>query len=201
MRWTNEFPADPTQPDKSGSTSYGPGSPYGRTPPPSSAASPASDGSIEVWGDSLGMGLNSRLQTAGQSTGGAQPQAILAAIKKKPEDSWQGKRVVLASGSNGNQMDTVEETAQYLKDRGADVVLVGYGPKFPQKNAHLADIANKVGARIIPAEGVDPKEGVHPSPEGYDAMVASIRMGQTRTGDRSRRRPTLSPPGKTVEAP
>lgn len=181
--------------------------PGGYPPPRAAGVDPASRGlpttdaaaPIEVWGDSLGMGLNSRLQTPGRSTGGARPAAILADIKKEPEDRWQGKRVVLASGSNGNDMDTVEETAQYLKDHGASVVLVGYGPRFPQKNARLADISNRLGLRVVPAEGVDPAEGVHPSSEGYDSMVRTIRT-QPR-GLQSGQAPTLTPPGPTTPGP
>ena len=145
-------------------------------PPPTPAPGPqAAATGTEVWGDSLGMGINSRLQTPGQSRGGLSPQAILANIKKQPEDHWKGKTVILSSGSNTNQMPFVEDTINYLKDRGANVIAVGYGPKFPDKNAKLTEIAGRLSVPVIPAQDVDPKEGVHPGPSGYDKMVAAIK--------------------------
>jgi hypothetical protein len=144
--------------------------------PPTRSAGEAPAGTTEVWGDSLGVGLNARLKTEGTTVGGASPTAILANIKAKPDDYWKGKTVVLASGSNRTEMDKVEETINYLQDqkRGATVMAVGYGPKFPEKNAKLREIAKRLNIRVIDAEDVAAGEGVHPSREGYALMAGTI---------------------------
>ena len=59
----------------------------------------------------------------------------------------------------------------HLQSRNATVVLVGYGPKFPEKNAKLRELAQKYNARVIDAEDVAASEGVHPSPTGYASMA------------------------------
>jgi soluble lytic murein transglycosylase-like protein len=130
---------------------------------------------LEVWGDSLGVGLNVPLRAPGHVHGGDTPQTIFDTIKGQPEDHWQGKTVVLPSGSNGQQMPVVEQTIDYLKAHGANVIAVGYGPKFPEKNAELADIAKRQGVPVIAAEDVGATEGVHPSPHGYSSMGEKIR--------------------------
>jgi len=143
--------------------------------PTARSAGEAPAGTTEVWGDSLGVGLKGQLKTEGAAVGGAQPAAILANIKAKPGAYWNGKTVVLSSGSNGNQMDKVEEAIDHLQSRNATVVLVGYGPKFPEKNAKLRELAQKYNARVIDAEDVAASEGVHPSPTGYASMAGKIR--------------------------
>jgi soluble lytic murein transglycosylase-like protein len=140
-----------------------------------SATQTAAPGNVEVWGDSLGVGLQRALKVpGGQAQGGLPPSEILANIKAQPEDYWRGKTVVLSSGSNQNQMPVVDETISYLKDKGANVVAVGYGPKFPEKNAQLQEIAQRQGVQVVAAEGVGASEGVHPSPQGYASMAQKI---------------------------
>ena len=143
------------------------------TPPVGAPATAA--GPIEVRGDSLGVGLKGRLNAGGTAVGGASPTAIFDDIKKEPESHWQGQTVVLPSGSNGNQMPVVEDTIKYLQGHGANVVAVGYGPKFPEKNAQLQEIAGRLKVPVIAAEGVDATEGVHPSPRGYQSMAGKIQ--------------------------
>jgi hypothetical protein len=139
------------------------------------AAATGGGGEMEVWGDSLGVGLQSHLKTEGHVHGGDTPQAIFDNIKAQPADYWQGKTIVLPSGTNGNQMPAVEDTIKYLKDNGANVIAVGYGPKFPEKNAELTAIAGRQKVPVIAAEGVGAAEGVHPGPQGYAAMAQKIR--------------------------
>jgi len=143
--------------------------------PPARSAGEAPAGTVEVWGDSLGVGLKGQLKAEGTAVGGARPSAILANIQKQPDSYWQGKTVVLPSGSNGNEMPVVEETIGYLQGKGANVVAVGYGPKFPEKNAQLRQIAQRLNVRVIDAEDVAASEGVHPSPTGYASMAGKIR--------------------------
>lgn len=135
------------------------------------AATPAP----EVWGDSLGVGLQRQLKTEGTVHGGDTPATIFNNIKAQPEERWQGKTIVLPSGSNGNEMPVVEDTIKYLKDHGANVIAVGYGPKFPDKNAELSAIAQRQNVPVIAAEDVGAAEGVHPSPAGYQKMAAKIQ--------------------------
>ena len=142
---------------------------------PSPGAPPAAGGPVEVWGDSLGVGLRNHIKGEGYAVGGARPSAILANIQKQPDSYWQGKTIVLPSGSNGNEMPVVEETIQYLQGKGARVIAVGYGPKFPEKNAALQEIARRLNVPVIAAEGVGATEGVHPSSQGYQRMARRVR--------------------------
>ena len=134
-----------------------------------------SGGGVEVWGDSLGVGLKGQLKVAGTVHSGDTPETIFGNIKRQPEDYWRGKTVALPSGSNGDQMPVVEDTIKYLKDRGANVIAIGYGPKFPEKNAELQAIAGRQGVSVVAAEDVGAAEGVHPGPKGYAAMAQKIR--------------------------
>jgi hypothetical protein len=148
---------------------------------PKTAAS-ATPPKLEVWGDSLGVGLNTQLKTAGTTHGDDSPETIFKNIQAKPEDYWQGKTVVLSSGSNGNDMDNVERTMSYLMGKGANVIAVGYGPKFPQKNAQLRETAGRLGVPVIDAEGVGATEGVHPGPQGYASMATKIKAQAAAQG-------------------
>lgn len=155
---------------------------------------PETSSNLEVWGDSLGVGLRTALKAPGQATGGLPPADILARIKSQPEESWRGKTVVLSSGSNQNQMPVVEETIAYLKEKGANVVAVGYGPKFPEKNAQLVEIAERQGVKVVPAEGVAASEGVHPGPQGYAKMAQNItQLAQGKKADTVVGLPPLDP--------
>lgn len=135
---------------------------------------PRASSDVEVWGDSLGVGLRGALKAPGEVQGGATPTQILQKIKARPEGEWQGKTVVLPSGSNGNEMPVVEETISYLKDKGANVIAVGYGPKFPEKNKQLQEITARLGVKLVSAEDVAASEGVHPSPQGYARMAQNV---------------------------
>jgi hypothetical protein len=178
-------------------TGAAPGQRYGQL---SDAQRHMADGTsnVEVWGDSLGVGLRGQLKSAGYAHGGDTPQTILDNIQKQPPERWQGMTVVLPSGSNGDQMPIVEDTIKYLKDHGANVVAVGYGPKFPEKNTQLQAIAGRQQVPVIAAEGVGAGEGIHPSPQGYQAMAQKI-------GAAVQNIPTLStpaaPPQQTQAAP
>ena len=162
------------------------------TPSPGASAAP-----IEVRGDSLGVGLKGRLGGAGNAVGGASPTAIFDDIKTEPESHWQGKTVVLPSGSNGNQMPVVEDTIKYLQNHGANVIAVGYGPKFPEKNAQLAEIAGRLKVPVIAAEDVSPSEGVHPSPRGYQSMADKIRAAAGGAPGK----PQTAPEGAIISSP
>jgi hypothetical protein len=177
-------------------------------PPVPDAAPPAAPqikpgGPVEVWGDSLGVGLKTQLGegTKGTAVGGASPSKILANIKAQPEDYWQGKAIILPSGSNreANAADTipkVEETIKYLQDHGARVIAVGYGTKQPERNAQLREIAAKYGVTVIDAEDDD---GVHPSPRGYRGMVQKIDAALATAG--SPVTPTVEPGSGTSTPP
>lgn len=150
---------------------------------PQAAAAPGGGGKLEVWGDSLGVGLNGQLKTAGYTHGGDSPETIFGKVKEKPEDYWQGKTIVLSSGSNRNQsgadqMQTVEDTIKYLKDHGANVMVVGYGTNtgnnYPQRNAQLKEIAGRLNVPVIAAEQIG-SDGVHPGAAGYASMADKIR--------------------------
>jgi hypothetical protein len=153
--------------------------PSGATAPQAQAQPASAPGGtapkLEVWGDSLGVGLNTQLKTAGTTHGGDSPQTILDNIQKQPKEYWQGKTITLSSGSNGNQMPVVEDTIKYLQGNGANVMVVGYGPKFPEKNAQLSEMAGRLNVPVIAAEGVGATEGVHPGPQGYASMAGKIK--------------------------
>lgn len=169
------------------------------TPAQPAAAAP---GTIEVWGDSLGVGLKGALKAKGNSVGGAQPTAILADIKAQPENSWAGKTVVLSSGSNGRQMDKVEETIKYLQAHNANVVVVGYGsdPKasLPEKNAQLREIAGRLKVPVVDAEEVG-SDGIHPSPQGYRSMGEKIRSAAA--GQPAAAKPATAGEGAIITGP
>lgn len=143
--------------------------------PSASAATPLRGGSLEVWGDSLGVGLQRHLGGGGYVHGGDSPETILKHIKEQPESHWKGLTVALSSGSNENQMGTVKDTIEYLQSKGARVIPVGYGPKFSEKNAQLRQIAQNAKVPVVSAEGVSPVEGIHPGLSGYTSMANKIR--------------------------
>ncbi len=157
----------------------------------------AARGGVEVWGDSLGVGVRTALtpaagaqQIPGHTHGGDSPTTIFNSIKAQPADHWQGKTVVLPSGSNGNEMPVVEDTIKYLKANGAKVIAVGYGSKFPEKNAALAEIAGRQQVPVVAAEDVGAAEGVHPSPAGYKTMAQKIGALSAQIGAA----PAVTPP-------
>lgn len=133
----------------------------------------------EVWGDSLGVGLAAHGLTAGHVHGGDTPQAIFDQIKQQPPQSWQGKSIVLSSGTNGDDLSTVQATIQYLKNNGANVAVQGYGSKYADRDQQLQQIAKNTGAIYIAAGAND---GTHMSPAGYRdaAQRAVAAFGQTQ---------------------
>lgn len=138
---------------------------------------------VEVWGDSLGVGLQHHVGGGkGYAVSGASPSVILANIKSKPEEYWAGKTIVLPSGSNreANAADTipkVEETIKYLQDHDARVIAVGYGKNYKERNAQLREVATRLGVPVIDAQGDD---GVHPSPTGYRSMATAINAATAK---------------------
>ncbi len=121
----------------------------------------------EVWGDSLGVGLNNVVKSPGTVHGGDDPATIfnnIAAAEDKTPGYFQGKNVVLSSGTNGNDMQTVRQTISYLKNHGANVAVVGYGSKYAGRDQELQQIAKDTGAAYVAAGAND---GTHMSPAGY----------------------------------
>jgi hypothetical protein len=172
----------------------------GAAPAAQPATATPSSGAIEVWGDSLGVGLNSILKTPGHTKSGAPTTDILDDIKAQPEDSWAGKTVVLSSGSNGPKMSEVRQTIEYLQAHKANVVVVGYGTKgqLPQRNVELQQMAGELKVPVIAAEQVGP-DGVHPGGRGYQSMADKIRAaagGSPATG-----KPQTAPEGAIISSP
>jgi hypothetical protein len=118
----------------------------------------------EVWGDSLGVGLHNQIQSAGTVHGGDMPETIFNNIKAEPPQYWNGKQIILSSGTNGNDLPTVEQTIKYLKNNGADVAVIGYGSKYVDRDHQLQDIAQRNGVAYV-ASGAN--DGTHMSPAGY----------------------------------
>ena len=190
-----------TQPAAAGSPPPSPGASI----PPQAAVFP-SNNQIEVWGDSLGDGLNDMLRTPGHTRSGAPTNDILSEIKIQPETHWAGKTVVLSSGSNGPRMSEVRETIEYLQAHQANVVLVGYGTKgqLPQRNAELHQMAGEFKVPIVNAESLG-SDGVHPTIRGYDSMAAKIRSIHTQlaasTPPPDTGKPQTAPEGAIVYSP
>ena len=185
-----------------GTTPAAPGAapPAGASIPPQAQVFP-SNNQIEVWGDSLGDGLNDLLRTPGHTRSGAPTGDIMREIKIQPETHWAGKTVVLSSGSNGPKMSEVRETIEYLQAHQANVVLVGYGTKgqLPQRNAELHQMAGEFKVPIVDAESLG-SDGVHPTIRGYDSMAAKIRSIHTQFGASTPPPPTV-PEGTIIYGP
>jgi hypothetical protein len=170
----------------------------GAAPAVQPATATPSSGAIEVWGDSLGVGLNSILKTPGHTKSAAPTTDILDDIKAQPEDSWAGKTVVLSSGSNGPKMSEVRQTIEYLQAHKANVVVVGYGTKgqLPQRNAELQQMAGELKVPVIAAEQVGP-DGVHPGGRGYQSMADKIRAAAGGAAGK----PQTAPEGAIISSP
>jgi soluble lytic murein transglycosylase-like protein len=132
---------------------------------------------IEVWGDSLGVGLLNHMTNAGGSAhGGDSPTTILNNIKAVPPTWWGGKDIVLSSGTNsganGPELPVVEQTIKYLKDNGANVAVIGYGSNYKDRDQQLQQIALSNGVQYVPAGAND---GTHMSPAGYQQAATQAR--------------------------
>jgi hypothetical protein len=145
-------------------------------PAPTTAAAPATAPAAapEVWGDSLGVGVHNVLKSpGGYQHGGDDPKTVFGEIRKQPENHWQGKDVILSSGTNGNDMPTVLETMNYLKGHGANVAVIGYGSKYADRDAQLQQYAKDAGVAYVKA-GVN--DGTHMSPGGYADATARAQQ-------------------------
>lgn len=123
-----------------------------------------SNGGMEVWGDSRAVGIHNHLGGGGYQHGGDTPSTILAKMQSMPPGYFKGKNIILDSGTNGNEMGTVDQTIGWLKQQGANVSVVGYGWKYSAKDSQLQAMAKQHGVPYIAAGAND---GTHDSPGGY----------------------------------
>jgi hypothetical protein len=150
--------------------SFGPN--QGRyTPPASGGGGPATGGGTQpptgpyVIGDSIGQGIRTAGKFDGNTTVGASPQAVLAAINDpKNPPPVQGRDVVLANGSNPGNLAMIPDQIAALQKQGAKSITV-VGVANPQVDQQIQAYAKAAGVRYVPLGAAGP-DGVHPTDYG-----------------------------------
>lgn len=85
-------------------------------------------------------------------------------------ESFRGKNVLLSTGASNspNDLAPVADQLNALKAAGANVTMLGVGPKFPGVNDKLQTMATQAGVNFTPLANVG-SDGVHPT--DYRAVV------------------------------
>jgi hypothetical protein len=145
------------------------------------------EATVFAVGDSTAVGVASAGATNGGSRVGAPPSEVVSSIQQLiSSQDVNGAIVVVGTGvpNNPSQINLVSKQIQLLLTAGASPVLIGLGPKFEKYNQQLKSLASSGGVRVIDIIGLDPSiakgDGIHPSPQGYSAILNTAKGTQIR---------------------